>query len=99
MECLSSVAFIVEEIFKGDIAGMNPKERSIAFVKTLSDLGYRICAAEELGAIAKQSGEAPNQQLKAEIAALITEYVTDIERGELHKMALFISKLRQLSAV
>ena len=56
-------------------------------------------AIKSLEGVQTQSGGAPNQQLKAEIAALITEYVTDIERGELHKMALFISKLRQLSAV
>ena len=39
------------------------------------------------------------QQLKAEIAALITEYIVDIERGEQHRIALFIHKLRQLSDV
>lgn len=58
------------------------------------------CAAEERGVSALQSGEAPSQQLKAEIAALLTRF--DCSGSERYSSWMFdkiIDKLRQLSAI
>lgn len=57
-------------------------------------------ARQSKGSAEQQSGEAPVQQLKAEIAALVREYdVAGSQRYSLDNFDRVIERMRQLSAV
>ena len=82
---------------------LDPKSVADSICKIETELCYLhgLLAAEERRVAALQSGEAPNQQLKAEIAAIVAQY--DIETkgffvGDIDS-SIYIDKLRQLSAV
>lgn len=80
---------------------LDPKKvaNSICKIETELCFLHGLLAAEEHGVSALQSGEAPSQRLKAEIAALVTEFESKADfYGRVSAKKLFI-KLRQLSAV
>lgn len=71
------------------------------FMELIEGVNEYDCAAEERGVAALQSGEAPSQQLKVEIAAIAESLDKNYHSGAMYDAVISdsINKLRQLSAI